>query len=93
MRPGETLDFTLVFTRDEEDGFVVAECLELPGCLSQGRTETEAKANIMSAIEACVSVMLEDAIKNAASGHEARLIEGSHQKVSLVIPHLVDSRG
>lgn len=93
LAPGEKLDLTIVFSRDEEDGFVIAECLELPGCMSQGRTETEAKANVMSAIEACVSVMLEDAIKSAGAGHETRAVEGPHQKVSLVIPHLVDSRG
>lgn len=66
LAPGEKLDLTLVFSLDAEDGFVVAECLELPGCMSQGRTEAEAKANVMGAIEACISVMLEDAIKSVA---------------------------
>jgi predicted RNase H-like HicB family nuclease len=36
----------------DEAGFVVAECPDLPGCLSQGRTEAEALANIREAIEA-----------------------------------------
>ena len=35
-----------------EDGWIVAECPALPGCLSQGRTEEEALQNIKDAIRA-----------------------------------------
>jgi len=35
-----------------EDGFIVAECPTLPGCVSQGRTKPEALNNIREAIEA-----------------------------------------
>lgn len=35
-----------------EDGWIVAECPALPGCVSQGRTEEEALANIKEAITA-----------------------------------------
>jgi len=34
-----------------EDGFIIAECPALPGCMSQGRTREEALANIREAIE------------------------------------------
>ena len=34
-----------------EDGYVVAECPELPGCASQGRTRDDALENIREAIE------------------------------------------
>ncbi len=34
-----------------EDGWIVAECPSLPGCVSQGRTEAEAIDNIREAIE------------------------------------------
>ena len=34
-----------------EDGWIVAECPSLPGCVSQGRTEAEAIGNIHEAIE------------------------------------------
>ena len=37
-----------------EDGYWVAECLSLPGCISQGRTRPEALANIREAIQAFV---------------------------------------
>jgi predicted RNase H-like HicB family nuclease len=33
-----------------EDGWIVAECPALPGCVSQGRTEAEAVNNIREAI-------------------------------------------
>jgi predicted RNase H-like HicB family nuclease len=39
-----------VILREEEDGWVVAECPELPGCVSQGKTEAEALANIREAM-------------------------------------------
>jgi len=34
-----------------EDGYWVAECPSLPGCISQGSTKPEAIANIREAIE------------------------------------------
>jgi predicted RNase H-like HicB family nuclease len=33
---------------------LVAECPAIPGCISQGRTEEEALANIREAIQACI---------------------------------------
>lgn len=35
-----------------EDGWIVAECPALPGCVSQGKTEEEAIQNIREAITA-----------------------------------------
>jgi len=37
-----------------EDGWIVAECPVIPGCISQGRTREEALANIQEAIELCL---------------------------------------
>ncbi len=34
-----------------EDGYWVAECPSLPGCVSQGETKADAIANIKEAIE------------------------------------------
>ncbi len=39
-----------VTLQPEEDGWIVAECPALPGCVSQGHTEQEAMANIREAI-------------------------------------------
>jgi len=43
-----------VVLRQGEDGWVVAECPVLPGCISQGRTRDEALANIREAILLCL---------------------------------------
>ncbi|MCI2430323.1 type II toxin-antitoxin system HicB family antitoxin [Candidatus Acetothermia bacterium] len=45
------------------DGFIVAECLDIPGCMSQGRTLAEARRNIQQAIQECLEVILQDALK------------------------------
>ena len=37
-----------------EDGYVVAECPIIPGCISQGKTRDEALRNIREAIELCL---------------------------------------
>ena len=37
-----------------EDGYIVAEIPVIPGCISQGRTEEEALANIREAAEVCL---------------------------------------
>jgi predicted RNase H-like HicB family nuclease len=46
---------------DPEDGGFVAECIEIPGCMSQGETRSEALANVMGAVSACLEVIAEDA--------------------------------
>ncbi len=43
-----------------EDGYWVAECPSLPGCVSQGTTREEAIRNIKEAIEGYVLVLKED---------------------------------
>ncbi|MBI4673926.1 MAG: type II toxin-antitoxin system HicB family antitoxin [Chloroflexi bacterium] len=48
-----------VVIRPGEDGYFVAECPVLPGCMSQGRTEKEALANIREAIELWLKVEAE----------------------------------
>ena len=39
-----------VILRAAEDGWIIAECPELPGCVSQGKSKAEALANIREAI-------------------------------------------
>jgi antitoxin HicB len=40
-----------VILKSDDDGGFVAECPELPGCVSEGRTRAEAKRNIADAIQ------------------------------------------
>ena len=43
-----------VVLRAGEDGWIVAECPALVGCISQGRNRDEAIANVREAIELCL---------------------------------------
>jgi len=43
----------------DEDGVFIAECPAIPGCVSQGKTESEAEANIREAIKECLKVRAE----------------------------------
>ena len=43
-----------------QDGQWVAECLSLPGCVSQGQTREEAVIHIREAIQIFVTVLEED---------------------------------
>jgi len=42
-----------------EDGFFVAECPSLPGCISQGLTRSQAIDNIREAIQLYIEVLNE----------------------------------
>lgn len=46
-----------------EDGFWVAECPSLPGCISQGETREAAINNIREAIEGYVLALQDDGIE------------------------------
>lgn len=45
-----------------ENGYFVATVPALPGCISQGKTESEAKENIKEAIELHLEALAEDGI-------------------------------
>ncbi len=52
------MQFTITIVRDE-DGMFIAECPAIPGCISQGKTEAEAEANVRDAIRQCLAVRRE----------------------------------
>jgi len=43
-----------------EDGYFIAECPSLPGCISQGQTREEAEVNIQEAIQGYIAALEED---------------------------------
>ena len=43
-----------------QDGYWVAECPSLPGCISQGQTREDALGNIKEAIEGYIAALEED---------------------------------
>lgn len=57
-----------------EDGYWVAECPSLPGCISQGTTKEEAINNIKEAIRAYTAALEEDKLPVPAEKFEAFLI-------------------
>ena len=44
------MQFSVTFDRDE-DGMWISQCPSIPGCVSQGRTKSEASKNIKKAIK------------------------------------------
>lgn len=57
-----------------QDGFWVAECPSLPGCISQGQTRTEAVENIREAIDLYIEVLEEDDLPVPQENFEAMLV-------------------
>jgi predicted RNase H-like HicB family nuclease len=55
-----------VVIEQDETGYYVAEVPAFPGCVSQGRTLSEAKVNIKEAIEGWLAVMNEKAKQRKA---------------------------
>ena len=57
-----------------EDGFWVAECPSLPGCISQGKSKDEAIRNIKEAIAGYVEVLKEDGLPIPEDRQEALVV-------------------
>ena len=47
--------------RTGEDGYIIAECPVIPGCVTQGRTPADAMANVREAIKLCLDNRCEEA--------------------------------
>ncbi|MEW6234284.1 MAG: type II toxin-antitoxin system HicB family antitoxin [Candidatus Omnitrophota bacterium] len=56
-----------VILEKAEDGWIVAECPSLPGCVSQGKDEREALENIKEAIAAWLWAEDQKAISTQSS--------------------------
>lgn len=53
------MQLSVVVRPDREVGGYIAECLDIPGCMSQGETIEEALANVKEAAEGCLLSMRE----------------------------------
>ena len=58
-----------VTLKPDDDGWIVVECPALPGCISQGKTEQEALANIKEAITAWLWAEDQKAAESLPSDH------------------------
>ena len=57
-----------------EDGYWVAECPSLPGCISQGETKEKAIDNIREAIRGYVAALEEDKLPVPGERFDAVII-------------------
>lgn len=57
-----------------EDGYWVAECPSLPGCVSQGRTRQEVISNIREAIRGYLDALEADGLRAATDYFELVLV-------------------
>jgi predicted RNase H-like HicB family nuclease len=57
-----------------EDGYWVAECPSLPGCVSQGGSRDEAILNIREAIAGYIEALEEDGLAVPVETFEALLV-------------------
>lgn len=58
---------TIIF-EPGEDGFWVASIPEVPGALSQGRTQAEARENVIDALGELMTARRESALEDLAQG-------------------------
>ena len=57
-----------------EDGYWVAECPSLPGCISQGKTKEKAIENIKEAVEGYVVTLREDGLQAPEEHFDAMVV-------------------
>ena len=57
-----------------EDGFWIAECPSLPGCISQGETKETAIQNIREAITLYEETLVEDGLEVPGDHFDALLV-------------------
>ncbi len=57
-----------------EDGYWVAECTSLPGCISQGKTKEEAVINIKHAIQVYIAALEQDNLPVPPETFEAMVV-------------------
>ena len=72
MSGGEKIRQVIIYPG--EDGYWVAECPSLPGCVSQGKTKEEAVTNIKEAIQGYIAALQEDHLPVPEEHFEALLV-------------------
>lgn len=77
----------MVFREIEEGGerYFVAECLEIPGCVSQGETLEAVRKNIEDAIQLCLSVLFEDCVRGLMARNTEHDLRGISAQGRLMI--------
>ncbi len=74
VAPSDRVGTRQVILYPGEDGYWIAECPSLPGCISQGKTKPDAIHNIREAIEGYVAALADDKLPIPEERFEALLI-------------------
>ena len=67
----EKLRLTIAYEEPDEEGWIVARVVEVPGAISQGRTRQEARENVVDALRLMLSP--DDDDPNVAAGRSEQL--------------------
>jgi predicted RNase H-like HicB family nuclease len=51
----ERLRLTIAYDEPDEEGWIVARVIEVPGAISEGRTRTDARENVIDALRLMLS--------------------------------------
>lgn len=67
------LQLTIVYEEPDEDGWIVRSVLQVPGVLSQGRTQQEARENVIDALRLVLTPDDDDPSKASGSSEPLNL--------------------
>jgi predicted RNase H-like HicB family nuclease len=66
-------EFRCELSRDEIDDYWIAECLDLPGCISQGKTKDEAMSNLIDAMGEVLSARMHEQAPQSTGADEFKI--------------------
>ena len=70
----EHLQMTIAYEEPDEEGWIVARVIEVPGALSQGRTREEARENVIDALRLMLAPDDDDPAATAGRSEQLDLI-------------------
>lgn len=71
----ERLRLTITFDEPDEEGWIVARVIEVPGAISQGRTRSEARVNLIDALRLMLS----------PDDDDKRIVDGKSEPLELTL--------
>ena len=71
----ERLRLTITFDEPDEEGWIVARVIEVPGALSQGRSREEARVNLIDALRLMLS----------PDDDDKRIVDGQSEPLELTL--------
>jgi predicted RNase H-like HicB family nuclease len=70
----DKLQLTITYEEPDEEGWIVARVVEVPGAISQGRTREEARENVLDALRLMLSPDDDDGSVAAGRSEQLDLI-------------------